>query len=75
LFLKGRRPAGVLAAGIGLAVLASEYPEKFDQIRREIPEYVDSATRFLDVVSRAGLRLAELAEDRGKDVWEELKSY
>jgi hypothetical protein len=33
LFMKKRYAAGVLATGAGLAVLASEYPEKFDQVR------------------------------------------
>ena len=47
LFLKGRRPAGVLMAGVGLAVLASEYPEKFEQIREELPNYVDRGTEFI----------------------------
>ena len=75
LFLKGRRPAGVLAAGVSLAVLASEYPEKFEEIRKSVPDYVESASRFLEVVSRVGLRLADLAEGRGKEMWEELKSY
>jgi hypothetical protein len=75
LFMRGRRPAGVLAAGVGLAVLASEYPEKFDQVRKEIPRYVDRAGGFLEVVSRVGGRLAEFAEDRGRGIWEELKSY
>ena len=75
LFVRGRRPAGVLAAGVGLAVLASEYPEKFDEVRREIPHYVDRANRFLDVVSKMGVRVAEMAESRGRDLWEELRSY
>ncbi len=37
LFVKGKRPAGVLMAGVGLAVLASEYPEKFERLREELP--------------------------------------
>jgi hypothetical protein len=31
LFLKKKYPAGVLATGVGLAVLASEFPEKFEK--------------------------------------------
>jgi hypothetical protein len=72
LFLKGKRPAGVLAAGVGLAVLASEYPDKFRKIQREIPYYVEQGTHFLEMATRAGARLAELIEDRGKGVWDEL---
>lgn len=74
LLLKGKRPAGVVAAGLGLAVLASEYPERFQKIREDIPYYVDRGTRFLEVVSRVGTRFAELAETRGGNVWEELLS-
>ena len=37
LLLKGRRPAAMLVGGVGMAVLASEYPEKFAQIREDLP--------------------------------------
>jgi len=32
LFAKKKWPAGVLATEVGLAVLASEYPEKFENV-------------------------------------------
>ena len=54
LVLKGKRPAGVLVAGVGLAVLASEYPEKFERIREEIPTYVRQGTRLLDLAIKSG---------------------
>jgi hypothetical protein len=75
LFLKGNRPAGVLAAGVGLAVLASEYPEKFEKIREDIPYYVDRGTKFLDAVLRVGNRFTELADTRGRGFLDELLSY
>jgi len=34
LFLKKKYPAGLLCTGVGLAVLAAEYPEKFERVRR-----------------------------------------
>ena len=34
LLLKGKRPAAVLVGGVGLAVLASEYPDQFAQDSR-----------------------------------------
>jgi len=40
LLLKGKRPAAILVGGVGLAVLASEYPNQFDAIREELPSYV-----------------------------------
>ncbi len=75
LFLKGRKPAGVLMAGVGLAVLASEYPEKFKRVREVLPDYLDRGTRFLELVMRLGERLAEATEDRGRAMWKEITSY
>jgi hypothetical protein len=74
-FLKGQKVGGVLTAGVGLAMLAAEYPERFEKIREEIPYYVDRGTKFLEVVTRVGERFAEMAETRGKSMWEELLSY
>lgn len=75
LLLNGKRPAGVLAAGVGLAVLAAEYPEKFEQFREDLPYYVERGSRFLEVVSRVGTKFAEVGEKRGKSMLEELLSY
>lgn len=75
LMLKGKRPAGVLVAGVGLAVLASEYPENFARIREEIPSYVRQGTKFLDLAMKIGSKIGELAERRGRAVFEELSEY
>src|SRR5258708_20309512 len=40
LLLKGKRPAGVLVAGGGLAVLASEYPHHLPPLPQQIPSYL-----------------------------------
>jgi hypothetical protein len=72
LLLKGKRPAGVLVAGVGLAVLASEYPEKFTRIREEIPNYVRQGTKFLDLAMKIGNKLEELAARGGRGLMEEL---
>src|SRR5512146_3049873 len=37
--LTGRRPAGIAVSTVGLAVLASEYPEKFELIWEHGPDY------------------------------------
>jgi hypothetical protein len=37
LFLKGKKAAGFLAAGTGLAALAMEYPEAFAEVRDTLP--------------------------------------
>lgn len=72
LLLRGQRTAGLVLAGVGLATLASEYPEKFAEFRDNLPDYVERGTTFLDVVGRVGERLAEVAEKRGTTWYEAL---
>jgi hypothetical protein len=75
LLLKGRRPAAVLVGGVGMAVLASEYPEKFAQIREDLPSYVQQGTRLLEVAMKIGSKIGELAERRAVHAFEELGEY
>src|SRR4029077_15688212 len=75
LVIKGRRPAAVLVGSVGLAVLASEYPDQFVRIREELPSYVRQGTRFLDLAIRIGNRIGELAERRAARAFEELGEY
>jgi len=64
LLLKGKHTGGLLFGGIALATLASEYPDEFAEIRKRIPDWVEHGSTFLDVASRVGERLADLAERR-----------
>jgi len=75
LFLKKKYPGGVLATGVGLAVLASEYPEQFVRIREELPSYVRQGTKFLDLAIRLGGKIEELAEKRAVRAFEELGEF
>ena len=69
LFMKKRYPAGVLATGVGLAMLASEYPEKFERVRQMLPDYFERGMRVMDMAGQAGKRIAE----RGAaGAWEEI---
>lgn len=72
MFLKGKSTAGIVLAGVGLATLASEYPDKFAEFRDKLPEYIERGNAFLDVVSRVGERLADAAERRGPAWYEAL---
>jgi len=56
---KGKTTAGVVLAGVGLSMLASEYPDQFAEFRERLPEYVERGSVFLDIVVRAGERLAQ----------------
>ena len=75
LLLKGKRPAAVLVGGVGLAVLASEYPNEFGKIREELPSYVRQGTKFLDLAMKIGNRIEEWAEQRAARAFEELGEY
>jgi hypothetical protein len=75
LLLKGKRPAAVLVGGVGLAVLASEYPNQFIRIREDLPSYVRTGTRFLDLAMQIGSKIEELAEKRAARAFEELGEY
>jgi hypothetical protein len=75
LVLKGKRPAAVLVGGVGLAVLASEYPEQFGKLREELPSYVRQGTKFLDLAMKIGNKVEEWAEQRAARAFEELGEY
>jgi hypothetical protein len=72
LFLKKKYPAGVLATGLGLAVLASEYPEKFEKVRRSLPDYFDRGMQVMEMAARAGKRITQAAGQTAMDAWEEV---
>ena len=72
LLLKGHKLAALIAAGVSLAALASEYPEQFAEFRENLPQYLERGNSFLDVVSRAGERLADVAGNRGAEWYEAL---
>jgi hypothetical protein len=72
LFMKKKYPAGVLATGVGLAVLASEYPDKFDKVRRSLPDYFERGMQVMEMAGKAGKRITEAASRGAFDVWEEI---
>ncbi len=72
LFLKKRYAAGVLATGAGLAVLASEYPEKFEQVRQALPDYFDRGMQVMEMAAKAGRRISEAAGRSAVDAWDEI---
>jgi hypothetical protein len=72
LFLKKRYAGGVLAGGVALAVLAAEYPEKFEQVRESLPSYFDRGMQVMEMAAKAGKRITEAAGPSAMDAWEEL---
>jgi hypothetical protein len=72
LFMRKRYAAGVLATGVGLAVLASEYPEKFEKVRRSLPEYFERGMQVMEMAANAGRRITDAAGRSAVDAWEEI---
>ena len=72
LFLKKKYPAGVLATGVGLAVLASEFPDKFETVRQSLPDYFDRGMRVMEMAARAGKRISDAAGRSAIDAWEKV---
>ncbi len=72
MFMKNRYAAGVLATGAGLAVLASEYPEKFEQVRQALPDYFDRGMQVMEMAAKAGRRISEAAGRSAVDSWDEI---
>jgi hypothetical protein len=74
LLVRKKWPAALLSAGVGLAVLASEYPENFEDIRSNLPDYFQSGMRLMEVVSRAGQKIAQFAEQGVGEMLDEIGS-
>lgn len=72
LFMKKRYAAGVLATGAGLALLASEYPEKFEKVRRSLPDYFERGMEVMEMAAKAGQRITEAAGRSAVDAWDEI---
>ena len=73
LFFIGKRPVGIALAAGGLAVLASEYPEKFEDIWENAPEYVGKATQIFATLSKLSERFSEEAERRSSSSLHEFR--
>jgi hypothetical protein len=73
-FLKRRRAGGFIFGGVALAALASEYPEKVAEIRARLPEYLQRGVTLLNIASRIGERLGEVAEPQDA-AWDEELPY
>jgi hypothetical protein len=59
LFLTGRKAAGFALAGVGVATLAGEYPDKFEKFWESAPEYLDRGTRLVQGVGNFVEKIAE----------------
>jgi hypothetical protein len=69
-----KRPAGIAVATVGLAILAAEYPEKFEQIWEHAPDYVTRGVQIFQTLSQIAERFAHEAQRRGiEGAWHEAR--
>jgi len=52
LALSGRRNLGLASMAGGLALLASEHPERFESVLESAPHYVNRASQIFDALNR-----------------------
>ena len=74
LIVTGRRPLGMAFAAGGLAILASEYPEKFEAVWENAPDYLQKGMLIFSVLKKLGEGFAEEAERRSVSAWREVGS-
>jgi hypothetical protein len=59
LMISGKRNAGFAAVGVGLAALAAEHPERFEEIWNQAPDYLERGHRIVNGVQTLLDRIAE----------------
>jgi hypothetical protein len=72
LLVTGRKTAGLVLAGAGLAALAAEYPEKFEEVWERGPHYVKHATRLMSMMGVLGDYFADRTRRARSRVWSAL---
>ena len=65
MLIKGHRPAGAALATVGLVVLASEYPEQFEHVWDNAPEYISRGAQIFSTVQKLAERFADQVEQGG----------
>lgn len=74
LLLTGRRPLGLAFAAGGLALLASEYPEKFEDLLEDAPDYLNKGMEIFATLKKVGQGFIEDAERRSVNAARDLKA-
>ncbi len=74
LIVTGRRPLGMACTAAGLALLASEYPEKFEAAWENAPDYLQKGMQIFATLQKLGEGFAEEAERRSVSAWREVRS-
>lgn len=62
LALTGRRGAAVACVGIGVAMLAAEYPDEFDNVCEQAQDYISRGAQVVNLLTRILERFSEPRE-------------
>jgi hypothetical protein len=65
LLIKGKRSAGAAVTTAGLVLLASEYPEQFEHVWDNAPDYISRGAQIFSTVQRIAERFADEASRHG----------
>jgi hypothetical protein len=74
LIVAGRRPVGMALAAGGLALLASEYPEKFEGLLEDAPDYLHKGMEIFATLKKVGEGFVDDAERRGVNAWRDMNA-
>ena len=74
MILTGRRALGAALATGGLALLASEYPEKFEDLLEDAPEYLNKGIELLATLKKVGEGLVEDGQRRSANEFRDMAS-
>jgi len=74
LIITGRRPLGMAFTAGGLTLLASEYPEKFEAVCENAPDYLQRGMQIFATLQKVGEGFAKEAERRSVSAWREVRS-
>ncbi|HUN87203.1 MAG TPA: hypothetical protein VMU28_00335 [Terriglobales bacterium] len=65
MIVKGKRSLGAAATTAGLVLLASEYPEQFEHVWENAPDYISRGSQIFQTVQRLAERFANEASHHG----------
>lgn len=74
-FIKGNKLFGLVAAGVGAATLATEYPEQLEQLWERAPEYLERGSQLMEAIGRIRERLEEAGSHAAEAAWKEAENY
>jgi hypothetical protein len=75
LLFTGKRGPAIASATVGLAVLASEYPEQFENIWEHAPDYVTRGIQIFSTLSQIAERFADQTAQSSSGALHEIGDY